>query len=248
MADAPNPHGVAGACQAIFVPLNAQCQIIAAVPSFVRTTFVDWTPTVVRNDPQDFTATNWGGDTCGPEQMGPPDERRADTAGNMCNVDWPLMSATTGNPVRTDAADNVIGYSRLTKRSASACNPAQVPRVAVALVRRALNGDGGCAAPTADTGATGCHVDFYPNTTNWTWDIPAVANSRSQIPFAHQSYSNPNIGAGPFNLIPATATPNVVAPDAFHDESFVDCSLIPAASEAPVPHPAVSDRSEPEEP
>lgn len=248
MADSPNPHGVAGACQAIFVPLNAQCEIVDAVPSFVRTSFVDWTPTVVRNDPQDFSMTNWGGDNCGPDQMGPPDERRADIAGNMCNVDWPIMSATQGNPVTVDAADNVVGYSRLTQRTGSACSPGTVPRVAVAIVRRALNGDGGCAAPTADTGATGCHVDFYPNTTNWTWDIPPIANSRSQIPFNMQAYANPNIGAGPFNLWPAGYTPDVIPPNSFHSEAFVDCSLVPAESEAPVAHPVVDDRTEPEPP
>ena len=167
-------------------------------------------------------------------------------AGQMCLIDWGFMSATTGNPVVLDEDGNTIGYQELVGNSGSPCDVSDGAKVALAVIRKASTGDGGCTTGGSATGATTNVLHVFPNTQDWRWTDSGFKDERTLKSFTSKGYSNPNIVAGPFNLWPATATPNKINPAAAHAEVFIGSGGIPAASCNPVDHPAPAVREDPE--
>lgn len=223
-----NCHIQTGSCALVAVPLNASCAIVTGAPVFTTAGVASVTGEVERQEGTDYSAPNFGGAECGPTQRGDTIEKWLNMSGEFCLKDWAFMAATTGNPTVLDGDDNVIGYAALAKKASSACESVSKPRVALVIVRRAATSDGGCTPAGAASGATGCVGHFFPNTTDWLFDLPPFEDARASIPFQAKGYANPAIGAGPMNLWPATAVPDQVPEDAYHAEVFIACSSVPA--------------------
>jgi hypothetical protein len=238
-----NCHIQYASCLFIGVPLDESCRIVEGAPSIVTAGIGELSMEPERVDGTDYSAKNFGGVRCGPELRGPTIDKWGNIEGQVCLVDWTFQSATTGNPVVLDASGNVVGYQELTTVEDSACDLTPVPRLALAVIRRAATGDGGCSAPTESTGATPLALHVFPNTTDWKWTDSGWRDERNTRSFMAKGYSNPQIGAGPFNLWPATYTPNEVDPLAFHSEVFITGEGVPVASCNPVEHPAPDVRS-----
>jgi hypothetical protein len=233
-----NCHIQTGSCMLIGVPLNDSCQIVEGASVYTTAGVGSMTGEAERQEGTDYSATNFGGVECGPQQQGNTVERWLNLSGEFCLKDWAFMAATSGNPTVLDAGGNTVGYASLSGQQGGACDPVTKPRVALVVVRRAATSDGGCVTPTADTGATSCVAHFFPMTTDWLWDLPPFEDARALVPFTAKGYTNPLIGAGPLNLWPADYDPAQVPADAHHAEVFVDCASLPSVScDEPLLHP-----------
>jgi hypothetical protein len=241
---ASNCHVQYASCMLIGVPLNAACQIVTNAPSVVMAGIVEVSGEVEREEGTDYSAKNFGGQSCGPELQGPARDKWMNLSGSMCLIDWGFMAATSGNPLVLDGDGNTVGYQELVSSAITdPCSDAtQVPRLAMAIVRKAAVGDGGCAGVTSETGATGLVLHEFPNTTNWKWTDSGWRDERNLRNFEARGYSNPQIGAGPFNLWPADTDPNVIDPAAYHAEVFITGAGLPSAGCDPVLHPAPAVR------
>lgn len=240
-----NCHIQTANCLLIAVPLDASCRIVEDAPVYVTAGVGSMTVEKERQDPTDYSAPNFGGVACGPEQKGETVEKWGNGSGEFCLVDWAFQAATSGNPIVLDATGNVIGYQELKKSQLGACSPQAKPRVALVVIRKSATSEGGCSAPTVDTGATTCVAHFFPNTTDWQWDIPPFEDGRAMVPFAMTAYSNP-VGspAGPLNLWPAGGVPNKIDPNSFHSQAFVACGGLPSPNcDVPLEHPAPETRA-----
>lgn len=242
MAD-NNCHIQYASCLLIGVPLNGTCTIVEDAPSTVMAGFVEVTGEPNVEEGTDYSATTAGGDRCGPELKGQKVTKWMDMTGQLCLVDWSFLSATTGNPLVLDGDGNTIGYQELVGSSGTPCDPTDDPAMALAIIRKASTGDGGCTTGGNATGATTNVLHVFPNVRNWTWTDSGWKNERNIRSFTAEGYSNPNIGAGPFNLWPATAVPNKVDPKAAHSEVFIESAGIPVPSCNPVEHPAPAVRA-----
>lgn len=242
---ASNCHVQYAACMLIGVPLNAACQIVADAPSVVISGIVEVTGEVEREDGTDYSAKNFGGVACGPELQAPSRDKWMNLTGSMCLIDWGFMSATSGNPLVLDAEGNTVGYQELV--TAAVTDPcgdeADAPRVAMAIVRKAAVGSGGCEGVTSTTGATGLVLHEFPNATNWKWTDSGWRDERNLRNFEARGFNNPQIGAGPFNLWPADYVPDAVDPAAYHAETFIGTAGLPAVGCDPVAHPAPAART-----
>lgn len=228
----------------IGVPLDTACKIVVAADVYRTAGIASMTTETEREEGTDYSAKNFGGVTCGPDAKAETVEKWINGSGAMCLKDWAFMAATSGNPAVVDGDGNVVGYATLSKKVTGACDAGTKPRLALVLARQAATGDGGCVAATADTGATNVVAHFLANTTDWQWDIPEFADARAEISYSFTGYSNPEIGAGPLNLWPATYTPNVMPATAMHAEVFVDPANLPAIDcDTTLAHPAVDVRA-----
>lgn len=229
----------------IGVPLTEACEIVEDALVYTTAGVGSLTGETERQEGTDYTAPNFGGVACGPEQRGDTVERWLNISGEFCLKDWAFMAATSGNPTVLDGDGNVVGYASLARRALGACAGLTKPRISLVIARRAATDDGGCVTPEATTGATSIVGHFFPMTTDWLWDIPPFEDARASIPFQATGYTNPRIGAGPLNLWPATYNPNAVPDEAMHAEAFLDPESLPSVScDTPIEHPAPEDRSE----
>lgn len=242
MVGVNNCHIQYGSCLLIAVPLSATCAIVTGAPTVVMAGMVEVTGEPEREDGTDYSAKNFGGESCGPQLTGPTRTKWMNMTGQMCLIDWQLMSATTGNPLVLDAAGNTIGYQELLSAPIDPCADNVVPKMALAIIRRAATGDGGCNAVTT-AGSTTRVLHVFPNTTNWAWTDSGWKDERNIRSFTARGFANPNIGAGPWNLWPATAVPNKVDPGAAHSEVFIDATGIPTPGCDPQVHPAPAVRA-----
>ncbi len=240
-----NCHIQTANCLLIAVPLDDTCKIVEDAPVYVTAGVGSVTAEKERTEGTDYSATNFGGAVCGPDQKAETIERWANMTGEFCLKDWAFMSATTGNPTVLDPDGNVVGYQELKVSQLGACSPLGKPRISLVIVRKAATGEGGCSTPAADTGATTCVGHFFPNTTDWFWDIPPFEDARAIVPFTATAYSNPTGSpAGPLNLWPATYTPDWIDPDSFHSEAFLPCNTLPSADcDTPLESPAPAVRT-----
>lgn len=241
---ASNCHIQYASCMLIGVPLNPACQIVTAAPSVVTAGFTEYNGEWEREDGTDYSAKNFGGQRCGPELQGPSRDKWQNMDGQMCLVDWGFQAATSGNPLVVDEDGNTIGYQELvTGAVTDVCSDeADPPRMAIAVIRKAAVGDGGCAGVASETGATGLVLHELPNQTNYKWTNSGFKDERNIRTFSARGYSNPEIGAGPFNLWPATADPDSIDVSAAHAEVFIASSGLPAAGCDTVAHPAPAVR------
>lgn len=239
-----NCHAETGSCMLVAVPLNAACQIVANAPVHVTAGVGSYTWEVEREDGTDYSAKNFGGSSCGPDQKADTDEKWLNGSGEFCLVDWAFMSATDGNPTVVDGDGNVVGYAKLAKRSGGVCSPLTKPRIAMVIVRRAANGDGGCTMPDDTTGNTGIVGHFFQNVSDWLWDVPPFEDARASVPFTATGYANAlEASAGVMNLWPAAYNPNVVPQDALWAPVFLDPETLPAVDcDATINHPAIAVR------
>lgn len=243
MVGVNNCHIQYASCLLIGVPLDAaSCAIVTAAPSTVMAGMVEVTGTTNKVAGTDYSAKNFGGAKCGPTIKGPTEIQWLDMTGQMCLIDWGFMSATTGNPLVLDATGNTVGYQELLSAALDPCADNVVPKMALAIIRRAATGEGGCNAVTT-AGSTTRVLHVFPNTTNWSWEHSGWNDTRDIRTFAAEGYGNPNIGAGPFNLWPATSVPNKVDPAAFHSEVFIAATGVPTPACDPVAHPAPAVRT-----
>jgi hypothetical protein len=235
MAD--NCHIEYAACKMIVTPLDDTCSIVAGALSYVTTGFVSLSAETEVETGTDYSAKSASGALCGVNQ-GPDIEKWQNISGELCLINWGMVSLLTGSPAVVNGTGDVIGYEQLLQ-NASECSAASTgPRVALTIIRQASTDDGGCVAG-ATTGATNCVAYHFPMVTNWKFAEPAFEDARTISTFTARGFTNPNIGRGPFNLWPADATPATISPDSILSRSFVDCSTLPAASCDPIPHPAV---------
>lgn len=233
-----NSHAQTANCMLIAVELNEACVIAEGASTYVTAGVGKATPTVERTDGADYSAENFGGVVCGPDMMGDTQEKSITLEGEFCLVNWGFMAMTSGNPKIVDEAGNVIGYQQL-KKTTSACETNDKPRIALTIIRKVGTSDGGCVTPSETTGAQGAVAVTYPNTRDWTWDIPPHENVRAVVPFKCKCYASPNPGRGPLNLYPAGATPAAISPSALHAEYFVDVASLPTIDDnAVTAHPA----------
>lgn len=222
-----NCHIQTGSCMLIGVPLDDSCQIVEGAPVYTTAGVGSLTAETEREEGTDYSAKNFGGATCGPDQRGNTIEKWLNLSGEFCLKDWAFMAATSGNPTVLDGDGNTVGYAQLSQSQAGICDPITKPRVSLVVVRKAATSDGGCTTPTAETGATACVGHFFPMTTDWLWDVPPFEDARASVPFTAKGYSNPEAGAGPLNLWPATYTPDGIPTEALTAEAFLDCATLP---------------------
>lgn len=234
-----NCHIQTANCMLIGVPLNDACEIVTGAAVYTTAGVVNLTGEVERQEGTDYSSPNFGGVECGPTQVGETVDKWLNISGEMCLIDWTFQAASSGNPAVLDAEGNTIGFARLAKKQAGGCTATSKPRMALVIVRRAATDDGGCVAAGSTTGATSAVGHFFPNTTDWSWDLPPFEDARALVPFTARGYANPNIGAGPLNLWPATAVPDMVPAEAYHAEVFIDPEALPAINcDEPAEHPA----------
>lgn len=239
-----NCHIQTGSCMLIAVPLNGACEIVAGALVYTTAGVGSLSGETERQEGTDYTAPNFGGVACGPEQRGDTVERWLNLSGEFCLKDWSFMSATSGNPTVVDASGNVVGYATLSRKNLGVCGAQTKPRVALVIARRAATSDGGCVAPTAETGATSIVAHFFPMSTDWLWDLPPFEDARASVPFTATGYANPQIGAGPMNLWPEGYDPNAIPEEAMHAEAFVDPSTFPSVNcDTPLAHPVPAVRA-----
>jgi hypothetical protein len=238
-----NCHIQYASCLVMGVPLDATCAIVAAAPSFAMVGFTEMAVEPERQEGTDYSANNMAGARCGPELKGKDRVKWGNGTGAMCLVDWGLMSATTGNPLVLNGDGDTIGYEELVTAEDAVCDDeSDSPKMALAIVRKAASGDGGCVAE-AGTGATGLVLHELPQTRDWTWTDSGFRDERNVRNLTFRAYNNPLIGAGPWNLWPATADPDFINPNSFHSEVFITNAGLPTPGCATIAHPAVSDRS-----
>lgn len=244
-----NCHAEMGNCMLIAVPLNAACAIEEDAPVYVTAGVGTISAEVEREEGTDYSAKNFGGDYCGPDDQAPQLEKWLNLSGEFCLVDWGFMAATSGNIAMLDGAGgNVIGYQQLRKQN-SQCSPQGRTRFAFTVVRKAGSGDGGCVTITAETGATGFVAYTYPNVSDVLWDIPAHEDARAMVPFTAKSYPSINAGRGPLNLVPSGAIPQTIDPTALYAAYFVDPANLPEVNcDEQIPHPVPLTGPDPVEP
>jgi hypothetical protein len=233
-----NAHAQTANCMLIAVELDDSCEIVEGAAVFVTAGVGKLTPTVNTTEGIDYSAENFGGVVCGPDMKGDTQEKSIGLEGEFCLVNWGFMAMTSGNPKIVDEAGNVVGYQQL-KRTASACDTNDKPRIALTVIRKASTGDGGCVTPSGVTGAQGSVAVTYPNTTDWVWKIPPHENIRAVVPFTAMAYTAPNPGHGPLNLYPASVTPERISSSALHAEYFVPFGSLPTIDDnGTLAHPA----------
>lgn len=232
-----NCHIQKGNCMLIAVPLNASCAIEEDAPVYVTAGVGTLSAEAEREAGTDYSLKNFGGDYCGPTDQGMEVEKWLNLSGEFCMVNWALMAAMSGNIAMQDAEGNVVGYQQL-RRSNSQCQTTSKDRFALTVIRKAATGDGGCVTVASETGATEFVAYTYPNVTDVLWAIPPHADERAVIPFTAKSYTNPNIGRGPLNLIPEGSVPQTIDSEALYAAYFVDPADLPEANcEEPIAHP-----------
>jgi hypothetical protein len=244
MSAASNCHVQYSSCMLIGVPLNDACQIVTSAPSVVMAGMVEVNGEVEREEGTDYSAKNFAGVACGPELQGPDRDKWLNLDGSMCLVDWGFMSATSGNPLVLNGDGDTVGYQELISAAIEdpCSDAAQAPRLAMAIVRKAAVGSGGCGGVTSTTGATSLVLHVFPNTTNWKWTDSGWKDERNLRTFTARGFNNPEIGAGPFNLWPATYDPDEIDPAAYHAEAFIEAAGLPTAGCDTVAHPAPAVR------
>ena len=233
-----NCHAEMGNCMLIAVPLNASCAIEEDAPVYVTAGVGTISAEVEREAGTDYSAKNFGGDYCGPDDQADELEKWLNLSGEFCLVDWAFMAATSGNIAMNDAEGNVIGFQQLRKKN-SQCNPAGRERFAFTVIRKAGQGDGGCVTIASSTGATGFVAYTYPNVTSVKWDIPAHEDARALVPFTAKGYPSINAGRGPLNLVPSGSVPQTIDEDALYAAYFVDPTKLPEVNcDTQIEHPA----------
>lgn len=233
-----NCHVQTANCMLIAVPLDTSCAIVEDAPVYVTAGVGSLKAGVEREDGTDYTAKNFGGQYCGPDQRGDTLEKYLNIEGEFCLIDWAFMAATSGNVSMVDGDGNVIGYQQLRKR-VIACQATDRPRFALTVIRASATGDGGCVTNVNETGATSAVAYTYPNVLDFVWDIPDQEDKRAMVPFKAKGYSSPNAGRGPLNLLPSGAVPQTIDPDAFFATYFVDPGSLPEVNcDETIAHPA----------
>lgn len=233
-----NCHIETGSCMWIATVLNDLCEIEEGALVYVSAGISTVTAEVERQEGTDYSAPNFGGQTCGPEQRGDTIDKYLNIEGEVCLINWGFQAATSGNPAILDAEGNVVGIASLSKQQAGACSTSTKPRIAMVIVRRAATDDGGCVQSSSGTGATNSVGHFLPNTMDWLWDVAPWEDARAMIPFQAKGYPNPNIKRGPLNLWPDSYTPAVIPSEAYHAPVFIDPASLPAIDcDEPLEHP-----------
>lgn len=241
MTVSANCHIQYAACLLLGVPLNESCAIVTAVPSVAIAGIVEVTSTTNKATGVDYSATNFGGAQCGAQIIGPDLVKWTDMTGTMCLIDWGFMAACSGNPIVLDADGNTVGYQELITINNTVCSVTAIPKIAMAIVRKAATGSGGCVAESG--GALPFVLHEFPLTTNWQFEDSGFKDERNTRTWVAKGYQNPNIVAGPWNLWPATNVPDQIDPDAFHSEVMIDGTGLPAVTCGTIAHPTVATRT-----
>lgn len=244
-----NCHIQHASCMLIAAPLNAACELYEGGLVYVTAGFTTLNATEEVVEGTDYSADNAGGVQCGPEVRGEDRVKWLNIEGELCATDWAFMGALSGKTVVLDADGNVVGFDEIDTSGTGVCATSgdPKPRYALAIIRAAATGDGGCVTDSDDTGATGMVATVFPNTTNWKFTKSAFENARQTWTMTGRAYKSPNPMRGPLNLRPSGVSPQAIPATALSSSFFINPASLPEPTCGTIPHPVPTADADEEE-